>query len=70
MKKYSFEVFNNFQCPQNIDPLLLLQLCVYDYTDIRPAAFNEIEESNHIYTESIITNNNGELVYNNRPKIL
>ena len=34
VKKYPVEVFNSFQCPQNIDPFLFSQLCVYYYTDV------------------------------------
>ena len=36
-KKHPTEVFSNFQCPHNVDPLLFSQLCVCYYTDIRPA---------------------------------
>ena len=32
IKKYPVEVFNSFQCLQNVDPLLYSQLCVYYYT--------------------------------------
>ena len=42
--KYPVEVFNSFQCSQEIDPLLFFKLCVYYYTDIRPAVVNEITE--------------------------
>ena len=42
VKKISSEVFNSFQCPQNIDPLLFSQLCVYYYTDIRSAVVNPL----------------------------
>ena len=52
-KKSPMEVFNNFQCPQNIDPLLFSQLCIYYYRDIRPAVVNEVIEGDCIYTESI-----------------
>ena len=48
---------------QNIDPLLFSQLCVYYYTDVRPAEVNEIEEGDQIYTNCIIAANNGEVVY-------
>ena len=36
---------------------------VYYFTEIRPAVVNEIEKGDQIGTESIITNNNGEIVY-------
>ena len=61
--KYPVELFNSFQCPQNVDPLLFSQLCVYFYTYIRPAVVNEIIEGDCVYTESIATNLDGEVVY-------
>ena len=51
-KEYLIEVFNRFQCPQNIGQLLFSQLYVYYYTDIRPAVVNEVTESDCVYTES------------------
>ena len=56
-------MFNNFQCPQNIDPLLFSQLYIYYYKDIRPAVINEIQKGDYIYTKSIITNGNIKVVY-------
>ena len=41
-KNYPIEVFNRFQCPQNIDSLLFFKLHVYYYTDVRPAVVNEV----------------------------
>ena len=63
VKKYPAEVFNGFQCPQNIDPLLFSQLCINYHTDVRPPVVNEVIEGDCIYTESIATNLNGEVVY-------
>ena len=51
IKKYPVEVFNSFQCPQNVDPLLFSQLCVYYYTDVRPAVLNEVIEGDCVYTK-------------------
>ena len=68
IKKYPVEVFNSFQCPQNIDPLLFSQLCVYYYMDVRPAVVNEVIEDDHVCTESITTNLNGEVVYKKTPE--
>ena len=62
-QKYPVEVFIIFQCPQNIDPLLFSQLCVYYYTDVRPDVVNEVIEGDCTYTESIATNLDGEIVY-------
>ena len=53
--------------PQNVDPLLFSQLCVYDYTDVRPAVVNEVIEGDCVYTESITTNMDGEVVYKKTP---
>ena len=68
IRKYPIEVFNSFQCPQNVDLLLFSQLCVCYYTDVRPAVVNEIKEGDCVYTESIVTNLDGELVYKKTPK--
>ena len=63
VKKYPVEVFNSFQCPQNVDPLLFSQLCVYFYTDVRHAVVNDVIEGDCVYTKSITTNLDGEVVY-------
>ena len=67
-QKYPVEEFNSFQCPQNVDPLLFSQLCVYFYTDIRPVMINEIIDGDCVYTESIATNMDGEVVYKKPPR--
>ena len=41
-QKYPVEVFNSFQCPQNIDPLLISQLYIHYHTNIRLAVVNEV----------------------------
>ena len=63
IKKYPVEVFNNFQCPQHVDPLLFSQLCVYYYSDVGPAEVNKVIEGDCVYTESIVTYLDGEVVY-------
>ena len=68
--KYPVEVFNSFQWPQNVDPLLFSLLCVNLYTDIRPAVVNEIIEGDCVYPESIATNLDGKVVYKKTTKIL
>ena len=68
IKRYDIEVFNSFQCQQQIDPLLSSQLCVYYYTDINPAVVSETEMEGHVYTEAISTNNNGKVVYKKEQK--
>ena len=61
-QKASVEVFNSFQYPQNVGPLLFFQLCVYYYTDVRPTVVKEVIEGDGVYTESIATNLGGEVV--------
>ena len=68
IKRYPVEVFNSFQCPQNVDTLLFLQLFVYLYADVRPAVVNEVIEGDCVYTKSITTSLDGEVVYKNPPK--
>ena len=63
VKIHPVEVFSSFQCPQNIDPLLFFQLCVCYYTDVRPAVVYKVIEGDCVYTESIATNLNGEVVH-------
>ena len=63
VKKHQKEVFSSFQCPQNVDLLLFFQLCVYYSTDIRPPVVNQVIEGDCIYTESIATNLDREVVY-------
>ena len=53
-----------------MDPLLFSQLCVYLYTDVRPAVVNEVIEGDCVYTEYITTNLDGEVVYEKNTKIL
>ena len=63
IKKHPIEAFKIFQCPWNMDPLLFLQLCVYCYTDIRPAVVSGVKESDCVYTKSITTHMDGGVVY-------
>ena len=56
-------MFNSFQCPQNVDQLLFSQLCGYYYKDVGPAVVNEVIEGDCVYTKSIATNLDGEVVY-------
>ena len=70
VKKHPIEVFSSFQCPQNVDQLLFSQQCVYYYTDIRPAVVNEVKEGDCVYTETIVTNLDGEVMYKKKNKNL
>ena len=54
LKKYNTDVFEDFECPDRVYPLLFSQLCIYYYTDVVPAVMNEIQdEDGLVYTEEI-----------------
>ena len=53
-KKHSPIVFENFECPEGVEPLLFSQLCIYYYADKVSAVVHEIEaEDGLVYTEAI-----------------
>ena len=74
MESNVVEVEENMDPPEKKDipveypKLLFSQLCVYYYTDVRPAVVNEVIEGHCVYTESIATNLDGEVVYKKTPK--
>ena len=54
LKKYNIDVFEDFKCPDGVNPLLFSQLCIYYYTDVELAVVNEIhDEDGLVYTEEI-----------------
>ena len=66
LKKYNIDVFEDFECPDGVNPLLFSQLCIYYYADVVPAVVNEIQdEDGLIYTEEI-TNNKKDNVIDKR----
>ena len=55
--KYNIDVFEDFECPDGVNPLLFSQLCIYYYTDEVPAVVNEVQdEDGLVYTEEITKN--------------
>ena len=56
-QKYNINVFEDFECPDGVNPLLFSQLCIYYYADVVPAVVNEIQDENGlVYTEEITIN--------------
>ena len=54
LKKYNIDVFEDFECPDEVNPLLFSQLCIYYYADVVPAVVNEIQGADGlIYTKEI-----------------
>ena len=63
LKKYNIDVFEDFECPDGVNPLLLSQLCIYYYADVVPAVVNEIhDEDRLIYTEEVTKNKKGNII--------
>ena len=69
LEKYNIEVFEDFECPDGVNPLLFSQLCIYYYADVVPAVVNEIQdESGLVYTEEITKNKKGKTINKKTPK--
>ena len=63
-KKHNPIVFENFECPEGVEPLLFSQLCIYYYADKVPAVVHEIEaEDGLVYTEAITKNKDGKIIF-------
>ena len=61
-QKYNINVFEDFECPDGVNPLLFPQLCIYYYGDVVPAVVNEIhDEDVLVYTEEITKNKKGNI---------
>ena len=57
-------MFENFECPEGVEPLLFSQLCIYYYADKVPAVVHEIEaEDGLVYTEAITKNKDGKIIF-------
>ena len=62
LKKYNIDVFEDFECPDGVNPLLFSQLCIYYYADVVPAVVNEIQDQyGLVYTEEITKNKKGNI---------
>ena len=68
LKKYNISVFEDFECPDGVNPLLFLQLCIYYYADVVPAVVNEIQdEDGLVYTKEITKNKKGNIISKKTP---
>ena len=71
LKKYNINVFEDFECPDGVNPLLFSQLCIYYYADVVPAVVNEIcDEDGLVYTEEVTKNKKGNIIDKKNTKIL
>ena len=69
LKKYYIDVFEDFECPDGVNPLLFSQLCIYYYVDVVPAVVNEIQdEDGLVYTKEITKNKKGNVIDKKMPK--
>ena len=55
LKKYNIDVFEDFECPDGVNPLLFSQLCIYYYADVVPAVVNEIQDEDGLDCPEQIT---------------
>ena len=63
LKKYNITAFENFECPDGVNPLLFSQLCIYYYADVVPDVVNEIQDQDGLFfTEEITKNKEGKIV--------
>ena len=68
-KKYNIDVFDDFECPHGVNPLLFSQLCIYYYADVVPAVVNEIQDKNGlVYTKEITKNKKSNIINKKMPK--
>ena len=63
LKKYNIDVFQDFECPDEVNPLLFAQLFIYYYSDVVPAVVNKIQDKKGlIYTKEITKNKKGNVI--------
>ena len=71
LKKYSINVFEDFECLDGVNPLLFSQLCIYYYADVVPAVVNKIQDEHGlVYTKEITKNKKGNIINKKNTKIL
>ena len=71
LKKYNINVFEDFECPDRVNPLLFSQLCIYYYADVVLAVVSEIcDEDGLVYTEEVTKNKKGNIIDKKNTKIL
>ena len=60
-------VFENFECPEDVEPLLFLYLCIYYYANKVPAVVYETQtEDGLVYTEAITKNKDCKIIFKNK----
>ena len=56
-------MFEDFECPDGVNPLLFSQMCIYCYADVVPAVVNKIhDEDGLIYTKEVTKNEKGNVI--------
>ena len=69
LKKYNINKFEEFKCPDGVNPLLFSQLWIDYYANVVSAVVNEIQDDDGlVYTEEITKNKEGKKVNNQTPK--
>ena len=69
LKKYNIDVFEDFECPDGVIPLLFSQLCIYYYTDVVPAVVNKIQDKDGlVYTKETTKNKKVNIIIKKTPK--
>ena len=70
LKKYNINVFEDFECPDGVNPLLFSQLSIYYYADVVPAVVNKIQdEDGLVYTKEVTKNKKGNIIDKKNTKI-
>ena len=65
--KYNIGIFEDFECPDGVNPLLFSQLCIYYYADVAPTVVNEIQdEDGLVYIKEITKNKEGNIIDKNK----
>ena len=69
LKKYNIDVFEDFECPDGVNPLLFSQLCINYYADVVPAVVSEIcDEDGLVYTKEVTKNKKCNIIGKKTPK--
>ena len=70
LKKYNIEAFEDFECPEGVNPLLFSQLCIYYYANVVQDVVNKIQDKDGLaYTEEITKDKKGKVIDKKNTKI-
>ena len=70
-KEHNTIIFENFECPEGVGPLLFLQLCIYYYAGMVPTVVNEIQTEDSLeYTKATTKNKVGEDIFKKHQKFI